>query len=93
MTAFIDEVSPPCEEYDRWHIGISEMAEDYLGVAVFAKLPQYFTGIPEVTDLEWEDREIFSFVTTASDLHRIRCQFYERFLGAAKDAHEGGFAK
>jgi hypothetical protein len=85
---FIDEILEPTDDCPLYEIGINEAAEDYLGTSVFMRLPEYFTKVPGITELSWEDREIFRFQTRRTDLDQLRNDFHSCFVAAAKDAHQ-----
>jgi hypothetical protein len=82
---FVDEVMEPTDDCPLYEIGISEGAEYYLGTSVFMRLPEYFMKVVGVTELSWEDREIFRFRTQRTDLSQLREDFYTCFVAAAND--------
>ncbi len=56
------------EPYPGWdfHLGVDEWAEDTIGTEAFDAIPQQVAGLPGVTDVHTEDREVLLVSTDGS---------------------------
>lgn len=69
-----------------YSLTISEIAEDYLGTAIFNSLPERFSSIPGVQRVVQEDREYYRIKSSGLSATKLKAALWDRFKTVAAQA-------
>ncbi len=79
-------VAPYDEKPWTYSLTIPEVAEDYLGTAIFDSLPKRFAKIPGIVGVIQEDREYYLIQSRGLSAPKLKAALWRTFKAAAAEA-------